>query len=53
MNTDYEYIFFKTLLITIVILMVVVIIFVLTTDVIFDFPSKEKEIVEKMKKKAH
>ena len=35
------------------ILMVVVIIFVLTTDVIFDFPSKEKEIVEKIKKKAH
>ena len=35
------------------ILMVVVIIFVLTTDVIFDFPSKEKEIVDKIKKKAH
>ena len=34
-------------------LMVAVIIFVLTTDVIFDFPSKEKEIVEKMKKKTH
>ena len=35
------------------ILMVVVIIFVLTTDVIFDFPSKEKEIVDKIKKKTH
>lgn len=35
------------------ILMVLVIIFVLTTDVIFDFPSKEKEIVDKIKKKAH
>lgn len=35
------------------ILMVVVIIFVLTTDVVFDFPSKEKEIVDKIKKKAH
>ena len=31
------------------ILMFIVIIFVLTTDVVFDFPSKEKEIVDKIK----
>ena len=35
------------------ILMVLVIVFVLTTDVIFDFPSKEKEFVDKLKKKTH
>lgn len=34
------------------ILMVILIVFVLTTDVIFDFPSKEKEIVGKIKKRA-
>lgn len=31
------------------ILMVIVIVFVLTTDVVFDFPAKEKEIVNKIK----
>jgi len=35
------------------ILMVILITFVLTTDVIFDFPTKEKEIVDKIKNKNH
>ena len=35
------------------VLMVIVIIFMLKTDVVFDFPSKEKELAEKIKNRSH